>query len=60
MPKEVLEAFYKIRLPPRDHKAYTTTTFLSVYALKKGWVTGNSNPNVAETAKQVLTDYTTG
>lgn len=47
VPKVVLEKFYKIKLPPRDSKLYTANTFLSVIALKKGWITGNSNPNVA-------------
>jgi len=28
--------------------------------LKKGWITGNSNPNQAEAAKRILKDYTTG
>lgn len=28
--------------------------------MRKGWVTGNSNPNIAQAAKQVLKDYTTG
>lgn len=28
--------------------------------MRKGWVTGNSNPNTAQAAKQVLKDYTTG
>jgi ribosome biogenesis GTPase A len=60
MPKEVLECHYKIKLPPRESKSYTATTFLSIYCLKKGWVTGNSNPNMAVAARQVLTDYTTG
>jgi len=34
--------------------------FLSLFALKKGWITGSANPNVAQTAKVVLKDYTTG
>jgi large subunit GTPase 1 len=60
VPKEVMEHHYKIKLPPRTSKNYTATTFLSVYALKKGWVTGSSNPDIAVAAKQVLKDYTTG
>lgn len=60
VPKEVLENHYKIKLPPRDSNRYTTNTFLSIFALKKGWITGNSNPNVAQAAKWVLKDYTTG
>jgi len=59
--KEVLEAYYRIRLPPRESQKYTTLNFLSIYALKKGWITGgSSNPNVAEAAKVVLKDFTTG
>lgn len=55
IPKEVLEDYYRIRLPPRDSAKYTTLNFLSIYALKKGWITGgSSNPNVAEAAKVVL------
>ena len=61
IPKNVLESYYKIKLPPRDSPKYTTSTFLSIYALKKGWVTGgSSNPNQAEAAKKILKDYTTG
>mmetsp|Transcript_33445 Transcript_33445/g.51349 ORF Transcript_33445/g.51349 Transcript_33445/m.51349 type:complete len:292 (-) Transcript_33445:611-1486(-) len=47
VPKRVLEAYYKLKMPPRNSPKYTTNTFLSLYALKKGWVTGNSNPNIA-------------
>ena len=60
IPREVLEAYYKVKLPPRDSSKYTTATFLSIFALKKGWITGNSNPHQAEAAKRVLKDYTTG
>lgn len=61
VPKEVLEKYYKIKLPPRDHHKYTTTNFLSMFALQKGWITGgSSNPNIAEAAKVVIKDYTTG
>ena len=61
IPKKVLERHYKIRLPPRDSSKYTTTTFLSTFALQKGWITGgSSNPNIAEAAKVVIKDYTTG
>ena len=60
IPKPVLEAYYKIQLPARDSARYTTLTFLNVYASKRGWITGNSNPNTAEAAKSVLKDYTTG
>ena len=35
--------------------------FLSIFALQKGWITGgSSNPNIAEAAKVVIKDYTTG
>jgi hypothetical protein len=34
--------------------------FLSLFALKRGWITGASNPNLSQAAKQVLKDYTTG
>jgi len=61
IPREVLESFYKIKLPPRDSAKYTTSVFLSIFALKKGWVTGgSSNPHQADAAKRVLKDYTTG
>lgn len=60
IPKPVLEAYYKIQLPARDSTKYTTLTFLNVYASKRGWITGNANPNTAEAAKAVLKDYTTG
>lgn len=58
--KEVLEKYYRIRLPPRESSKYTTMTFLAVYASKKGWITGSSNPNLAQAAKAVLKDFTTG
>jgi hypothetical protein len=45
VPKETLENHYKIRLPPRDSKRYTASTFLAVYAAKKGFVTGRGLPN---------------
>ena len=60
VPKQVLETYYKIKLPNRDSSKYTTLNFLSIFALKKGWITGSSNPHVAQTAKVVLKDYTTG
>jgi len=61
IPKNVLEAYYKIKLPPRESSKYTTSTFLSIFALKKGWVTGgSSNPDQACAAKKILKDYTTG
>jgi len=60
VPKPVLEAHYKVKLPPRESPKYTMSTFLSMFALKKGWITGSSNPNVAQAARVVLKDYTTG
>ena len=60
VPKHVLETYYKIKLPIRTSLKYTTNTFLSIFALKKGWITGSSNPAIAQAAKQVLKDYTTG
>lgn len=51
VPKEVLEKFYKINLPPRDHQKYTAMTLLSMIALKKGWITESSNPNTAQAAR---------
>lgn len=60
VPKHVIELFYKIKLPKRNSTKYTTNTFLSIFALKKGWITGSSNPAIAQAAKQVLKDYTTG
>jgi large subunit GTPase 1 len=46
VPKEVLEAHYKIILPPRHNKKlYTVSTFCSTFAAKKGWFTGRSLPN---------------
>ena len=60
VPKPVIEAFYKIKMPPRSSTKYTTNTFLSLIALMKGWITGSSNPNIAQAARVVLQDYTTG
>ena len=60
IPKEVLEAFYKIVLPPRESSKYTTATFLQVLASKKGWRTGSGTPAEMRAAKWGLKDYTTG
>lgn len=60
VPKEVLEKFYKIGLPERTHSKYNANTLLSLIAMKKGWISQNSNPNVAQAARLVLIDYTTG
>lgn len=58
--KQVLEAQYKLKLPPRDSKQYCCSTFLQVFAAKRGWVTGSALPNEAMAARVVLKDYTTG
>ena len=47
VPKNVLEAFYKIKLPTRDHNDYTALTLLTYIAIKKGWITQSSNPATA-------------
>ena len=60
VPKEVLEAQYKIFLPPMESPRYTTATFLQVYASKRGWKTGGGTPAEMIAAKVVMKDYTTG
>jgi len=61
IPKEVLEAHYKIKLPPRDDpRLYTVSFFLQTYAAKKGWYTGRTLPNESQAAKHILKEYTTG
>ena len=60
VPKEVLEVMYKIVLPPRDSPKYTTSTFLQVFAAKKGWFTGRALPNEVQAAKVIMKDYTRG
>ena len=60
VPKEVLEAQYRITLPPMSSPKYTTSTFLQVYASKKGWRTGSDTPAEIHAAKVVMKDYTTG
>jgi large subunit GTPase 1 len=61
IPKEVLEAHYKIILPPRENKKlYTVSTFCSTFAAKKGWFTGRSLPNEFQAAKTIMKDFTTG
>ena len=61
IPKEILEAHYKIKLPPRDDpKLYTVSFFLQTFAAKKGWFTGRTLPNESQAAKFILKDYTTG
>ena len=60
VPKVVLEEFYKIELPSRKSTKYTANTLLSMIALKKGWITGSSNPHCAQAARVILEDYTTG
>ena len=60
VPKEVLEGHYKIHLPPTESKKYNASLFLSVFAAKKGFVTGRGLPNEAQAARLVLKDYTNG
>ena len=60
IPKEVLEAQYKIYLPPQESSKYTTSTMLSVFAMKKGWKTGSGTPAEMHAAKVIMKDYTTG
>lgn len=61
IPKEVLEAHYKIILPPREDKdLYTVPFFLQTFASKKGWFTGRALPNESQAAKHILKEYTTG
>ena len=57
--RHVLQSYYKLALPAEGTKDYTARTVLSLVAMKKGWVTGSSNPDVAQAAKRVLADYTT-
>jgi len=54
VPKPVMEAHFKIKMPARNSSKYTTNTFLSLIALMKGWITGSSNPNIAQAARVVL------
>jgi large subunit GTPase 1 len=58
--KEVLEASFKIEMPPRDSLMYTVSTFLQLYASKLGWFTGRNLPNEFLAAKAILRDYTKG
>jgi len=60
VPKEVLEVMYKIVLPPRNSAKYTTSTFLQVFASRKGWFTGRALPNEHQAAKVIMKDYTKG
>lgn len=61
IPKETLEAHYKIKLPPADDpRLYTVSFFLQTYAAKKGWFTGRTLPNESQAAKVILKEYTTG
>lgn len=60
VPKEVLEAIYKIRLPPKNSRRYNASNFLAVYAARRGFVTGRGLPNEAMTARIVLKDYVNG
>jgi len=43
--RNVMEGTYKIKLPPKESKRYGASTFLQIYAAKKGFVTGRGLPN---------------
>eukprot|EP00347_Sterkiella_histriomuscorum_P015203 403357921 len=60
VPREVLESYYKVHLPPKNSKKYTASIFLSIYGAKKGYVTGRGIPNEAQAARIVLKDYNSG
>lgn len=60
VPKDVIEALYKIKLPEVESKKYNASVFLQVYAAKKGYVTGRGLPNEAYAARLVLKDYVNG
>ncbi len=60
VPKEVLEAQYKVKLPPRDSSNYTASVFLQLIAGSHGWLNGAGVPNEAVAARHVLKDYTNG
>lgn len=60
VPKEVLEAQYKIKMPPRDSTQYTASVFLSLIAGRHGWLSGSAIPNQAVAARHILRDYTNG
>jgi large subunit GTPase 1 len=61
LPKEVLESFYKIKLPAIESKNYTSRTLLATYAGSKGLVTAaSSNPNQSVASRVVLKDYVNG
>ena len=60
VPKEVLEAQYKVKLPPRESNNYTASVFLQLIAGSHGWLNGAGVPNEAVAARHVLKDYTNG
>jgi large subunit GTPase 1 len=60
VPKNILEAFYRIKLPKRESKGYSAATFLQIYAAKRGYVAGRGVPNQAQAARIILKDYTKG
>lgn len=45
VPKDDLETYYKIGLPPLSSRKYNASMFLQIYAAKKGFVTGRGLPN---------------
>ena len=60
VPKDVIESIYKIKLPGKESKHYCASTFLQIFASKKGYVTGRSLPNEAQAARIILKDYVNG
>ncbi len=60
VPREVLEEYYRIKLPAAESKNYTASMFLQVLGAKKGLVTGRGLPNEAIAARFVLKDYVNG
>ena len=60
VPRAILEAHYRIKLPAADSKNYNASTFLQVFGAKKGLVTGRGLPNEAMAARYVLKDYVNG
>jgi large subunit GTPase 1 len=58
--KEMIERIYKLKLPDVKSKYFNASTFLQIYAAKKGMVTGRALPNEAQAARLVLKDYVNG
>jgi large subunit GTPase 1 len=60
IPKEVLEAQYDVKLPPRDSPMYSVEIFLQCVASRRGWLRGAGTPHEAQAARLILKDYTSG